>query len=343
MPKLANSAIGVDLGRYSLKGVLLQRRGGKVALTNYAVHVRTDDGSDAASSLAEELKQLFEKMGGRALACGVGVSRGDSILRIIEQPATPPEILREAVRLNGMSLLNKEVKDFVLDCDLIEKEAVPGAAVNAPKKYLVGGLPRMSVSQIDEAFQASRGPLQALQLAPICSFNAFEFAQPEIFGNQAFVLVDIGHTSANVIVGVKKELVLVRAIDYGGQSLLDALTGGGNVAEPKAVFDQLESGDETLVYNARNSLALLAREITSSIGFFEGRHEETVSRIFVSGAVARRSVLALLTEELQIPCEHWNAFENCEMSLPASAREGFAEALPGLNVACGAAAELLRD
>ena len=346
MPKLSNSVIGVDLGRYALKGVLLQRRGGKVALTNYAVHVRTDGGSESSESLAGELKSLFQKMGGRALACSVGVSRADSILRIIEQPQTPPEILREAVRLNGMTLLNKEVKDFVLDCDLI----VPVASNGVPqpsqqggtRKYLVGGLPRMGVTQIAEAFQQSRGTLDAVQLAPICLFNAFEFARGENFANEAFVLVDIGHGSSTVTVGVKKELVLVRSIDYGGRVLMESLAGGGSMAEPQAVLDMLDRGDETLVYNARNSLSVLTREIGSSIGFFEGRHEETIARIFVSGGAVRESILTILTEELQIPCEKWNPFENCEMALHAKAQEEFARELPSLTVACGAAAELLK-
>jgi Tfp pilus assembly PilM family ATPase len=135
--------------------------------------------------------------------------------------------------------------------------------------------------------------------------------------------------------------VLVRAVNYGVKTLLEALTGG-HTADPKAVFDMLDHGDETLVYNARNSLMMLAREISSSIGFFEGRHEETISRIFVSGAAARKSVLTLLTEDLQVPCEQWNPFENCEISLTGNQSE-FLEHKSSLNIACGAAAELLRS
>src|SRR5947209_12006301 len=169
MAKTPTSVIGVDLGRYALKSVLLQRRGAnRIALTNYAVHVR-DSASETAESLAGELKTLFKKMGGRASACSVAVSRSDSILRIIEQPETPVEILRDALRLNGMTLLNQEVRDFVLDCDAIDAgqpSPVPG---NAPRrKYLVGGLPRVRVAQIDAAFQQSRASLNAVQLAPVC-------------------------------------------------------------------------------------------------------------------------------------------------------------------------------
>src|SRR5438067_2322520 len=83
---------------------------------------------------------------------------------------------RGVLRLNGMTLLNQEVRDFVLDCDAIDAgqpSPVPGDAPR--RKYLVGGLPRVRVAQIDAAFPQSRASLNAVQLAPVCTFNAFEF------------------------------------------------------------------------------------------------------------------------------------------------------------------------
>ena len=62
-----------------------------------------------------------------------------------------------------------------------------------------------------------------MQIAPVCVFNAFEFAQPEEFQKHAFFLIDIGHTSSTMMIGVKGELVLVRQIDFGGRLLLETL------------------------------------------------------------------------------------------------------------------------
>ena len=86
-------------------------------------------------------------------------------------------------------------------------------------KYLVAGVPRSRVQLIDQAFQAfRRGSVHNIQLAPVCTFNAFEFSNPDAFANEAFLLVDIGHHNSTVTVGVKKEIVIVRAIDYGAVS-----------------------------------------------------------------------------------------------------------------------------
>ena len=59
---------------------------------------------------------------------------------------------------------------------------------------------RGTVKQIFEACQQDRAcPPNILQLAPVCSFNAFEFAYPEIFANEAFLLLDMGHLQSTVL------------------------------------------------------------------------------------------------------------------------------------------------
>lgn len=342
MAKALTSVIGVDIGRYSLKSVLLQRKAGnRFVVTHYASQVLGGP-VDSADSLGHELKALFKNMGGSAKACAVGVSSPDALIRIIEQPETPVAILRDALRLNGMALLNQDCKDFVLDCDKIpttEHSADPEVA--GRKKYLVGGLPRAQVSLVGSAMEHSGASVGALQLAPICAFNAFEFAYPEVFNEQAFFLVDIGHTGSTVMVGSKRELILVRSIDFGGKALIDALTGLSG-EEREAVLLALEQEDEVMVEYTRVALASLIREIQNSIGFLEHRHEETIGRIFVSGGPAKSpALLKVLGEELGLPCESWSALAKCESDLPASRAEAFALEALDLNVACGAAAELL--
>jgi type IV pilus assembly protein PilM len=346
--KIPNAVIGVDLGRHSIKTVALNRRSGnRFVISNYAVHVM-ETAPQTAEQLAAELKLALGEMGAGAKTCAIAVSTNDSLIRIIEQPAMPREILRDAVRLNGLSLLNQDVKEFVLDCDQITSSlpGAPGApapAPNAPVKYLVAGLPRARVQLIDAAFQGYRkASIGSIQLASVCTFNAFEFSHPETFANEAFLLVDIGHHHSTVTVGVKKELVIVRAIDYGAGHLREFLMSNG-AASPEEAFRLLENYDEPTVENARLSLAALAREIASSIGFFEGRREEYITQVYVSGGGARlKTVLSILSAELHIPCEAWNPFTKCEVALPAGRRETLAEDFVSLNVACGAAAEALQ-
>lgn len=196
---------------------------------------------------------------------------------------------------------------------------------------------------IDQAFQQFRKPgIHNIQLASVCTFNAFEFANPEAFAKEAFLLVDIGHQNSTVTVGVKKELVIVRAIEYGANNLREFLVSNG-AANAEEAFKLLESGDQVTVDNARLSLAALTREIASSIGFFEGRREENITRVYVSGGGARlKTLLSILSQELHIPCDAWDPFSGCEIALPAGRKEALAQDFVSLNAACGAAAEALR-
>jgi type IV pilus assembly protein PilM len=344
MAKAPKSIIGVDLGRYSLKSVLLQRRGKeRFAVTAYGSHVPAEPAQDA-QALAGQLKALFRDMGGSAKNCIVSVSSPEALIRIIEQPETPTGILRDALRLNGMALLNQDVKAFVLDCDLIpSKPAAPRAeSTGTPRlKYIVGGLPRTEVTQVSAAMASANAGVSGVQLAPICAFNAFELAQPDVFEKDAFFLVDIGHTQSTMLVGMQRELILVRSIDFGGSTLLEALCGlsGDDRASVIAALDQ---EDEVMVEYTRVAMNTLTREIGSSIGFIEHHHEGRITRVFVSGGPAKSRVfLKLMGEELGMPCESWSAVENCEIDLPAPRRADFDREALDLNVACGAAAAAL--
>ena len=349
MAKTPASVIGVDLGRYALKSVLLQRRGGKVAVTHYASRPLPAP-LETADQLSRELKLLFREMGGGSKVCGIGISSPDALIRIIEQPETPTKLLRDALRLNGMALLNQDCKEFVLDCDQIDVSDPSASAATgtsgesaAPKqhRYLVGGLPRTQVTAVTEALQKNSVGVGSLQLAPICAFNAFEFAHPEIFNDHAFFLVDIGHSNSTMMLGAKRELVLVRSIDFGGRVLVETLMALSGESR-EAVIQALENEDEVMVENARMALMMLTREIGSSIGFFEGRREEMISRIFVSGGPAKsKTLLKVMSEELQMPCEAWSAIANCENTVAPNKRQALTSHAPDLNVACGAAAELL--
>jgi Tfp pilus assembly PilM family ATPase len=357
MARRGNSVFGIDLGKHVFKGVLLQKKGDeRFVLTSYASREVPAE-INTPEELAQQLKLLLKELGGSAKGCAIAVSDPDSLLRIIEQPDTPIDLLRNALRLNGLAVLNQECKDFVLDCAPVAAESTNGHAANGVEngsaepaqngvqktKYLVGGMLRPAVKQISEACAKSRVSADILQLAPVCSFNAFEFAYPEIFAKDAFLLLDMGHLQSTVLIGNKKELVLVRSVDYGGKALSQALTADGALDADAAQL-MIQEGDAGMAEICRSSLARLATEVRNSIGFFEGQHEQSIHRIFVSGGLARtETILQTLSDELGLPCEIWDPLETCEVALPPAKRQALPHEFVSLNVACGAAFEYLRN
>ena len=350
MAKRANSVIGIDLGKHVFKSVLLQRKGDhRFVLTNYASRPVPSE-INTVDELAQEVKLLLKDLGGSARNCAVAVSDPSAILRIIEQPNTPVELLRSALRLNGLAVLNQECKDFVLDCAPVSAVALAGVTPDGTAveestgktRYLVGGMLRPTVKQISEAIGKTKKTAGILQLAPICSFNAFEFAYPEIFNNESFLLLDMGHQQSTLLIGRKTELMLVRSVDYGGKLFGESLTADGALnADTARVL--MEQGDAGMAETCHNSLLDLATEVRNSIGFFEGQHEEGIHRIFVSGGMARTEmILQTLSDELGLPCEIWDPLETCEVALPAAKRQALAREFVCLNVACGAAISYLK-
>src|SRR5438270_1518583 len=138
MARRGNSVIGIDLGKHSYKAVLLSKKSEtRYALTSFASHDVPEDLA-TADAIAQQLKQLLRELGGQTRNCAIAVSEPGSLLRIIEQPSTPPELLRNALRYNGLSLLNQDCKDFVLDVAAISANgsatemapAAPGVEAN---------------------------------------------------------------------------------------------------------------------------------------------------------------------------------------------------------------------
>ena len=361
MAKRGDSVVGIDLGKRVFKGVTLKRKSdSRLVLTSFASR-EVPEQIATSEELAQQIKLLFKDLGGSAKGCALAISDPAILLRIIEQPDTPVDLLRNALRLNGLAVLNQECKDFVLDVAPVTSGAANGkstvgsdnqeaasttavqSGVMTKTKYLVGGMLREVVKKISEAMGKARVPADLLQLAPVCSFNAFEFAYPEIFSNEAFLLLDMGHSQSTVLIGSKGELVLVRSIDYGGKALTQALTAEGAL-EANAAWTMIQQADEGMAEICRTSLARLATEVRNSIGFFEGQREESINRIFVSGGLARAElVLQTLSDELTLPCEIWDPLETCEVALPAAKRQSLPHEFVSLNVACGAAFEYLNN
>ena len=358
MAKRGNSVIGIDLGKRAYKAVLLNKKSEtRYALSSFASHEVPEEVT-TADDVAQHIKQLLKDLGGYTKSCALAVSEPGSLLRIIEQPNTPPALLRNALRYNGLSMLNQDCKDFVLDVASIsngisgangtagEGERAVAVQVQAPAttqtRYLVGGLLRSKVKEISEAMAKTRLSLELMQLAQVCSFNAFEVAYPDVHQKEAFLLLDLGHLQSTVLIGCNGELTLTRAFDYGGKHFTQALTADGAL-DANAAHLMIQQGDPGMADICRNTLSRLCTEVRNSMGFFEGQHETSIHRLYVSGGLSRAEmILQTLSDELGLPCEIWDPLENCEVALPAAKRKNLQQEFVSLNVACGAAFEYLR-
>jgi Tfp pilus assembly PilM family ATPase len=335
MAKGPTSAIGIDLGRRLAKAVHLRRSAQGVELAGWAA-LPMANGETLGNDLGGLLRALVKSVGGGAKECGIALSSGAMLLRLLEQPETQVDLLREAVRLNGMSLFNQDCRGYVLDCVRIGEglmQAPVAAGQVLKRKYLVGGIPRAEVEGVAQACEQAAVSVKCLQLPPVCCVNAFENAFPAVFAGEPFFLLDLGHASFTLLAGVRRELVVVRSLEGGGKGLLGELSGGGIVSEAEVVRG-METGSPVLLERARGAVHGLVRQIGSTVAFLEARSEGELARIHVSGGGARwGAFLKLLSEEVQVDCVNWNPLGE-GVGWPAGAPEG-------LHAACGAALQVM--
>ncbi|MEP7071908.1 MAG: hypothetical protein ABI839_05940, partial [Verrucomicrobiota bacterium] len=126
MAKRGNSVVGIDLGKRTYKAVQITRKSDtRYVLTNFASHEVPEEMS-SSDDAAQHLRLLLKELGGNTRSCALAVSDPCALLRIIEQPNTPSELLRNALHFNGLSMLNQDCKDFVLDVAPISVVPSPG-------------------------------------------------------------------------------------------------------------------------------------------------------------------------------------------------------------------------
>ncbi len=344
MAKSFSSAVGVDIGQHTIKAVHLHWRGSQIVLSGFATRPIGASPGDA-EQLAHHLKLLLGDLRLSGKAYGLASSDPQSVLRLIDQPPTPLEVLRTALKINGTALLHQDLRDFVLDCDNAAKtEESKKAWTGKQEKFVVAGLSRVRIGEYCEAFSKNRCNLARLTLAPLALFGAFEFSRPDVFVSTPFLLLDIGYDHCTVIGGLSGALIMVRTIDYGGRQLVSDLSMGGSAVDGEGIRMLLQQGDAGLADALQLSLSSLAREVINSIGFFEGQWDRTIGRVFVSGGpAASEMVLQLLSDGINLPCEVWDPLDRCESSLSAAKRGELGSDACHLNVAFGSALELMHE
>src|ERR1041384_3718214 len=114
MARRGNSVFGIDLGQHVFKGGLVQRKGDdRFVLTNYASREVPEE-LKTPEELSQHLKLLLKDLGGNAKGCALAISDPGSLLRIIEQPHTQIDLLRNALRLHGPPGFNPESTQIFL-------------------------------------------------------------------------------------------------------------------------------------------------------------------------------------------------------------------------------------
>jgi type IV pilus assembly protein PilM len=340
--KRRTHVVAIDMGTRTTKAVSVQRRAAQLDLVRYTVlDAPVQDKGLSAELLAAHLRVIMDALGAKTKQVILVVGVNDSLLRHAELPFVPVDDMRQMLKFNSKNYLQQDLPDYLFDCYILPPPVgtKPADVLKANQKcrVLVGGAKKQFVDGLQAA--TKEAGLIAEQISPslVSTANAFEMAEPEVFGKEVVALVDLGFKSSSISILFKGELMLSRVVGIGGDRLTSGLAESLNITYAEA--EGIKLGMPEQVQSAMLPLLTpLGRELRASIDFFEHQQDKSVSQVFVSGGSARSSfIVETLQSELMVPCKSWNPVRSLNMALPAQQMAELEQFTPQLAVATGGA------
>jgi Tfp pilus assembly PilM family ATPase len=340
-------ALGIDIGASQIKAALIRRQRDTFELLEYAVHALPATSAKAyrGPEFVAELQKTVDTLKTSERRAYVTISCSSAMVCQAEFPPVPIEEIKSALKLNSAGYLRRDFSSYYLDAFVLRKGSqepkakTKGAAKpveaaktndatntkdkeNKPKDndkggvktiILVGGANKEEVDACREALTAAKIKPQVIELAAVSVINAFHIGHPEI-KDEVVVLVDIGArmTSVNFLQGGLP--LITRIMHFGGVQVSEYI-GQVLMLKPHEAEEEKRKMSPPVQELVKTAISPLAREIRSSIDFFERQNDLHVQRIYACGGSASSpQVLNILGETVGTPVECWNAVESLDVS-----------------------------
>lgn len=362
-------ALGIDIGASQIKAVLIRRQGDAFELLEYAAHALPTTSAKAyrGPEFVAELQKTVDTLKTSERRAYVTISCSSAMVCQAEFPPVPIEEIKSALKLNSAGYLRRDFSSYYLDAFELRKGSqdskakAKGAAKSAetakakdaaktpdkenkPKDkdgvktiILVGGANKEEVDACREALTAAKIKPQVIELAAVSVINAFHIGHPEI-KDDVVVLVDIGArmTSVNFLQG---GLPLITRIMHFGGAQVSEYIGQVLMLKPQEAEEEKRKMSPPVAELVKTAISPLAREIRSSIDFFERQNDLHVQRIYACGGSASSpQILEILGEAVGTPVECWNAVESLDVSQFNGGTRRVLSMGPSLAAAVGVAA-----
>jgi len=364
-------ALGIDIGASQIKAALIRRQRDAYELLEYAVHAIPATSAKAyrGPEFVAELQKTIDTLKTSERRAYVTISCSSAMVCQAEFPPVPIEEIKSALKLNSAGYLRRDFSSYYLDAfelkrgsqDPKAKTKGPTKPVEDPKSkdtpktkdkenkpkdkdkdgaktiILVGGATKEEVDACREALTAAKIKPQVIELAAVSVINAFHISHPEI-QDEVVVLVDIGARMTSVNFLQRGLPLITRIMHFGGVQISEYIGQVLMLKAPEAEEEKRKMSPpvQELV---KTAISPLAREIRSSIDFFERQNDLHVQRIYACGGSASSpQVLEILGEAVGTPVECWNAVESLDVSQFNGGTRRVLSMGPSLAAAVGVAA-----
>ena len=336
-----NGAVGLDIGRSRIKAASLQRQGDKLQLAQYLVvpSAVPVGKAGAEQQFGQELQQVMSRLNASERHASVAISCNSAIVCEAEFPRMPLEEAKNALKLNSSRYLRRDFTNYYLDAvEVAEVAQDSKAKKSGTMKLLVGGANKDEVRWYRDALLAAKIRPEAIELAAVSVINAFQISHREDCEKDVVLLVDIGahSTSINFLRGGQPRMT--RIMHFGGAQISEYV-GQMLTLDSAAAEEEKLKMSEPVQSLVKTALLPLAREMRSSIDFFERQQECHVNKAFAGGGSAcGKSILNFLSEEVGLRIECWNPVVALDISHFNGEMPELEIVAPSLAAAIGVAA-----
>ena len=360
-------ALGIDLGASQIKAVVVRQLRDKLELVEYAVHPLATTPAKAyrGPEFAAELQALVDSLKTTERRAFVTISCSSAMVCQAEFPPVPLDEIKSALKLNSSGYLRRDFSSYYLDAfeltkgtegskskskgknpAKVEDAAKTKDATKAKDKemvkstVLVGGATREEVDACRDALIAAKIKPNVIELAAVSVINAFQIIHSEI-KDEVIVLVDMGARMTSINFLLNGMPLITRIMHFGGAQLSEYI-GQVLMLKPQEAEEEKRKMSAPVQELVKTAISPLAREIRSSIDFFERQHDLHVRRICACGGSAcSPQVLTILGEAVGAQIECWNLVEGLDVNHFNGESERVLAIGPSLAAAVGVAAARL--
>jgi len=335
-------AIGLDFGNSQTKIVVLTRAEGRLQLLEYITAPSPNGWGKPGTEqqFGADLAALLGKLKTTERNVFAVASCPSATICEAEVPRVPADELASVLRLNSQRYLRRDLTNFYIDaCEMAVATADPKAAKKqAGMKLLVAVAAREEVQWCRNALVAASARPESIELPAITVINALQASQPEICEKETVLLLDIGARQTSISIVRNGQPVMNRVMQFGGAHITEYIAQILGL-EPAAAEEQKLKFAETAVPLIEAKLFALAREIRTSVDFYERQQENHVTKALACGGTAcSPDILRNLSEAVGVTITAWNPVQELINGSPDIDATKLAGIAPCLAAAVGAAA-----
>jgi type IV pilus assembly protein PilM len=338
-------ALGLDLGSSQIKAAVVRQRQDKLELVECAVRSLPTGHANVkpyrGPEFAAELQQLVDGLTTTERHAYVTISCSSAMICQTEFPPAPLADIKSALKLNSSGYLRRDFSSYYLDVfELRNGQEDHKGKDSAKTKVLVGGAQKEEVDAYRDALVSAKIKPEVIELAAISVISAFQVSHPEI-KDEVIVLIDIGARMTSINFLLNGMPLITRLMHFGGAQLSDYI-GQVLMLQPHEAEEEKRKMSEPVQKLVKTAISPLAREIRSSIDFFERQNERHVHRIYACGGSAcSPQVLTVLGEAVGAQIECWNPIQSLDVSQLNGGTERVLALGPSIAAAVGVAAARL--